>query len=114
MRCNGCTICGDDCARSLISELGEIESEMKALDGRKSAIRALLTTLVTNAGGKIELPDVGSAVITKAANRVMYDVSQVDSILTKALANGDVETAHALSLARSESKTNGYLTVKRK
>jgi len=45
---------------------------------------------------------------------VMYDVSQVDSILTKALANGDVETAHALSLARSESKTNGYLTVKRK
>ena len=96
----------------LLSELAELENEIKELDARKLAVRTSLAELVTAAGGRIAVEGVAVASMSKPSTRVSYDAKAVDTIMAKALADGDVHTANALAAARTESSTKGHLIVK--
>lgn len=96
----------------LLSELAELENEIKELDARKLAVRTSLAELVTAAGGRIAVEGVAVASMSKPSTRVSYDAKAVDTIMAKALADGDVHTANALAAARSETTTKGHLIVK--
>lgn len=96
----------------LLRNLAEVESEIKELESQRMAIRAYLTEAVTAAGGRIEIEGVGVASMSKPSTRVSYDAKIVDTIMAKALADGDIHTANALATARAESTTKGHLIVK--
>jgi len=99
-------------AHALFAELAEVENELKTLEDRKLAIRTSLHELVTANGGKLTLEGVAVASISKPSTRVSYDAKAVDTIMAKALADGDIHTANALASARTESTTKGHLIVK--
>ena len=99
-------------AHELFAELAEVENELKTLEDRKLAIRTSLHELVTANGGKLTLEGVAVASISKPSTRVSYDAKAVDTIMAKALADGDIHTANALASARTESTTKGHLIVK--
>lgn len=99
-------------AHALFAELVEVENELKTLEDRKLAIRTSLAELVTAAGGRIAIEGVAVASMSKPSTRVSYDAKAIDTIMAKALADGDIHTANALAAARTESTTKGHLIVK--
>jgi hypothetical protein len=98
---------------TLLSELSEIESEMKDLESRKLAVRTSIQELVTAAGGKIVVDGIATAQMTQPSQRVSYDTEALDKLMAEAVAAGDMQTAHALGKARSTKTVAGILQIRK-
>lgn len=100
--------------RQLLSELGEVESEMKALTDRRDSIRTTLGEIMAQRDGeKLVVDGLGTVSITKDRTSVKYDTKVLDAFVAQCLKDGDIHTAKAISEARTESTSKGYLVVKK-
>jgi hypothetical protein len=75
--------------RSLLSALGETESEIKLLTAEKEERRKQIDRVVSRMGGRAEIAGLAVASIVGGGERVSYDASMLDA-LAGALARGGV------------------------
>jgi hypothetical protein len=88
------------------------KTKSKFLEERKAIVRTDIAAAVVAAGGRIAVEGIAVASMSKPSTRVSYDAKAVDTIMAKALADGNIHTANALASARTESVTKGHLIVK--
>jgi len=97
-----------------ISEIGEIESEIKMLEIQKQGLRDQLLAHMKSLGiTKVKADHIGTAMITAEKKRVTYDVDGLDSLCAQLLRDGEVHTANAIANLREEKMSAGYLMIKK-
>jgi hypothetical protein len=62
-------------------------------------------------GGSFKLDHVGTALITPPSTSHSYDTKAIDGVIAKALQDGDMHTAKALSDARKETTRKATLRI---
>lgn len=107
-----------DCRMSdvavLMSEIGEIESEIKMLEIKKQSLREQIIAHMKSLNlSKLQVDHIGVAVITAGKTSVKYDADGLDSLCAQLLRDGDVGTANAIANLREEKMSAGYLMIKR-
>jgi len=97
-----------------ISEIGEIESEIKMLEIQKQGLRDQLLAHMKSLGvTKVKADHIGTAMITADKKRVTYDAEKLDSLTAQLLRDGELHTANAIANLREEKVSNGYLMIKK-
>jgi hypothetical protein len=97
-----------------ISEIGELESEIKMLEVHKQGLRDQLLAHMKSLGvTKVKADHIGTAMITADKKRVAYDVDGLDSLVAQLLRDGEVHTANAIANLREEKVSAGYLMIKK-
>lgn len=96
----------------LLSELTEVQNEIKGLEEREAIIRDMLLVETTKAGGKMSEAGYALSVVTPKP-RVSYETKSIDAFIIECTQNGDMHTANALSALRKLSEPKPYLTVKK-
>lgn len=99
---------------SWMSEIGEIESEIKMLEVKKQYLREQIVAHMKSLDvSKLKVDRIGTAMITADKKRVTYDVDGLDSLCAQLLRDGDVGTANAIANLRDEKMSAGYLMIKK-
>lgn len=97
-----------------ISEISELESEIKMLEIQKQGLRDQLLNHIKSLGvTKVKVDHIGTAMITAEKKRVTYDIDGLDSLCAQLLRDGDVGTANAIANLREEKMSAGYLMIKK-
>ena len=89
----------------------EIDSEITALEATQKDIRRNIETLTVAMGGNVKLAHIGSVIVTEPSTSHSYDTKAIDGVIAKALQDGDVHIAKALSDARKETTRAGGLRI---
>ena len=100
-----------EAAALLLRDYFEMKSELDAYEANINDLRKNLQTLVEALGGSLKVDHVGTALITPASTSHSYDTKMVDAVIAKALQDGDVHTAKALSDARKETTRKATLRI---
>jgi hypothetical protein len=100
-----------EAAALLLRDYFEMKSELEAYEAKADDLRRDLTVLVEALGGSYKLDHVGTAIITPASTSHSYDTKAIDGVIAKALQDGDVHTAKALSDARKETTRKATLRI---
>jgi len=104
----------EEVLRGLLDELGELESEIKALEYRKEELRNQVFKIVDESPTKsIEVGGLGTALITKSSVTVKYDSGKLDSLVAELIRNGEVHTAQKISDIRDEKPRKGTLMIRK-
>lgn len=96
----------------LMRDVAEIDSEIDALTNVRNALRQRLETLVSDLGGKIEVPGVGSAYIQATTKSHSFDTKGIDELIQQLIADGELHTAKRLIAFRKESIRTGGLRIR--
>lgn len=94
-------------AALLLRDYFEMKSELEAYEAKADGLRRDLQVLVESLGGSYKLDHVGTAIITPASTSHSYDTKMI----AKALQDGDIGTAKALSDARKETTRKATLRI---
>ena len=100
-----------EAAALLLRDYFEMKSELEAYEAKADDLRRDLQVLVEALGGSYKLDHVGTAIITPASTSHSYDTKAIDGVIAKALQDGDVHTAKALSDARKETTRKATLRI---
>jgi hypothetical protein len=104
----------EEVLRGLLDELGELESEIKALEYRKEEIRNQVFKIVDELPTKsVEVLGLGTALITKPSVTVKYDSDKLDSLVAELIRNGEIHTAQKISDVREEKPRKGSLMIRK-
>lgn len=98
-------------AALLLRDYFEVKSELDAREAQADDLRRDLQVLVESLGGSYKLDHVGTAIITPASTSHSYDTKAIDGVIAKALQDGDIGTAKALSNARKETTRKATLRI---
>ena len=100
-----------EAAELLLRDYFEMKSELEAYETNVDDLRRNLQTLVEALGGSLKVDHVGTAIITPSSTSHSYDTKAIDTIIAKALQDGDIHTAKALSDARKETTRKATLRI---
>lgn len=89
----------------------EYQSELDALTALQNEERETIKALVIEAGGKVAVKGLASASIIPASTSHSYDTKMIDDVILRAIANGDLHTASALTDARKETARRETLRI---
>jgi hypothetical protein len=89
----------------------EYQSELDALIALQNEERETIKALVIEAGGKVAVKGLASASIVPASTSHSYDTKMIDDVILRAIANGDLHTASALTDARKETARRETLRI---
>jgi len=100
-----------EAAALLLRDYFEMKSELEAYEANIDELRRNLQTLVEALGGSFKIDHVGTAIITPQSTSHSYDTKAIDAVIAKALQDGDMHTAKALSDARKETTRRATLRI---
>lgn len=94
-----------------LSELFEVQNELKPLQDKHDELRSIVTLLVSEAGGSADIENLASCKMTKDTVSVSYDSAKLDNLVASLLKDGDIHSAKAIIECRKESIRKGYLRI---
>jgi hypothetical protein len=99
--------------RSVVSDLGEVESQLEPLQNEREQLRAQASELVDAAGGKVEMAGFGKLEITPAIRATSYDKRKLDELVMWLVDHDQSGIAQRITACRTESARAGSLRVTR-
>lgn len=111
-------ISASDAIRSLVFDLGEIESEIEISVGKlqreRSSLRDQIAIILSISGtDSIKVDGFGSVYMTKPTITKKYDTKKLDRLAMILISQGDHELAQEITACREESERSGYLMIRR-
>ncbi len=97
----------------LCQELGEVEDQLRPLEEERRRLRAELSLLVEELGGKAKVEGFGRLEVCNASFVVSYDRKKVEAIILKLIDLGQYHLADALRACKKESARPGVLRILR-
>lgn len=96
--------------RALISDLGEVESQLAPLEAEKAELRAQISEVLAQLGGRAEA-DGYRLQLTAPSVAARYDAKELDQLVSYLQASGDDNLANLILRARKESARAGQLRI---
>jgi hypothetical protein len=99
---------------ALMRDLGEIDSEVKAIEYDRDAKRERIAQIVQELGGRVEVMGVGVAMMTPESETVSYDGKALDKLVDQLSANGEKEKvliAMRIMQCKKVSRRKGSLRI---
>ncbi len=98
---------------ALCQELGELESRLVPLQAERERVRAELSVLVEQAGGKTTVDGLGRLDVSRASFHVSYDRKQLEAVILKLVDAGQYHIADGIWSCKKESARPGALRIMR-
>ncbi len=102
-----------DRLHALCAELNAVKSQIAPLHAERDRIRADLSVVIADMGGKVKLDGFGRLEVSQASLHVSYDRKQIEHAILKLLDAGQYHIADALRSCKKESARPGTLRVMR-
>jgi len=96
--------------RALLSDLGEVESQIAPLEAEKAELRAQISEVLAGLGGRAEA-DGFRLTLTSPSVVPRYDAKELDQIVSYLQAQGEDALANLILRARKESSRAGMLRI---
>lgn len=96
--------------RRLLSDLGEVESQLAPLEAERAELRAQISEVLAELGGRAEA-DGYRLMITSPSVVPRYDAKELDQIVLRLRQQGHAEIADQILAARKESARAGQLRI---
>ena len=99
---------------ALMRDLGEIDSEVKAIEFSRDEKRERIAQIVAELGGKVEVAGIGTAMVTPDSESVSYDAKALDKLVDQLSTDGEkakVLIAMRIMQCKKVSKRKGSLRV---
>jgi hypothetical protein len=96
--------------RALLSDLGEVESQIAPLEEERATLRAQLSEVVAQLGGKAQANGL-RLILTAPAVVPRYDAKELDQLVEYLRAQGLDEIANHILAARKETARAGMLRI---
>jgi hypothetical protein len=96
--------------RALLSDLGEVESQIAPLEAEKTELRAQISDVLVQLGGRAEA-DGFRLVLTAPSVVPRYDTKELDHVVKYLQAQGEDAIADLILRARKESARSGMLRI---
>ena len=98
---------------ALCQELGEVESQLAPLQAERERLRAELSMLVEQAGGKTTVEGFGRLEVSKTSVHVSYDRKLLEKVILQLVDLGQYHVADAIRSCKKESMRPGVLRIMR-
>ena len=96
--------------RRLLSDLGEVESQMAPLEAERAELRAQISEVLAELGGRAEA-DGYRLMITSPSVVPRYEAKELDQLVLRLRQQGHAEIADQILAARKESARSGQLRI---
>jgi hypothetical protein len=96
--------------RRLLSDLGEVESQIAPLEAERAELRAQISEVLAELGGRAEA-DGYRLTITSPSVVPRYDAKELDQLVLRLRQQGHTEIADQILTARKESARSGQLRI---
>jgi nicotinic acid phosphoribosyltransferase len=96
---------------ALMRDLGEIDSEVKAIEFSRDEKRERIAQIVQELGGKVEVMGVGTAMVTPDSETHSYDTKALDILINIMVEDGELHTVKRILSCKKTSKRKGSLRV---
>lgn len=96
---------------ALMRDLGEIDSEVKAIEFSRDEKRERIAQIVQELGGKVEVMGVGVAQVTPDSETHSYDTKALDILINIMVEDGELHTVKRILSCKKTSKRKGSLRV---
>ena len=96
---------------ALMRDLGEIDSEVKAIEYTRDAKRERIEEIVKAMGGKVEVMGIGTAMVTPDSESHSYDTKALDAMIQMMIEDGELHTARRIMTTKKTSKRKGSLRI---
>ena len=95
----------------LMRDLGEIDSEVKAIEFSRDEKRERIAEIVKAMGGKVDVMGVGTAMVTPDSESHSYDTKALDAMIQIMIEDGELHTAKRIMTTKKTSKRKGSLRI---
>lgn len=96
--------------RALLSDLGEVDSQIAPLEAERAELRAQISEVLAELGGRAEA-DGFKLTITSPSIVPRYDAKELDQLVLRLRQQGYPEIADQVLAARKESSRAGMLRI---
>jgi hypothetical protein len=96
---------------ALMRDLGEIDSEVKAIEFSRDEKRERIAQIVAELGGKVEVMGVGVAQVTPDSETHSYDTKALDILINIMVEDGELHTVKRILSCKKTTKRKGSLRV---
>lgn len=96
--------------RALLSDLGEVESQLAPLEAEKIELRAQISEVLAQLGGRAEAEGYRLQ-LTAPGVSSRYDAKELDQLVSYLQASGEDNLANLILKARKESARAGQLRI---
>lgn len=96
--------------RALLSDLGEVESQITPLEAERADLRTQISEVLASLGGRADA-DGYKLNLTAPGVSVRYDAKELDQLVSYLQASGDDRLANLILAARKESARSGQLRI---
>lgn len=96
---------------TLMRDLGEIDSEVKAIEYSRDEKRERIAEIVKAMGGKVEVAGIGVAQVTPDSESHSYDTKALDAMIQMMIEDGELHTARRIMTTKKTSKRKGSLRI---
>jgi hypothetical protein len=96
---------------ALMRDLGEIDSEVKAIEFSRDEKRERIAQIVAELGGKVEVAGIGTAMVTPDSETHSYDTKALDILINIMVEDGELHTVKRILSCKKTSKRKGSLRV---
>jgi hypothetical protein len=96
---------------ALMRDLGEIDSEVKAIEFSRDEKRERIAQIVQELGGKVEVAGIGTAMVTPDSETHSYDTKALDILINIMVEDGELHTVKRILSCKKTTKRKGSLRV---
>jgi hypothetical protein len=96
---------------ALMRDIGEIDSEVKAIEFSRDEKRERIAQIVAELGGKVEVAGIGTAMVTPDSETHSYDTKALDILINIMVEDGELHTVKRILSCKKTSKRKGSLRV---
>lgn len=98
--------------RALLSDLGEVESQIAPLEAERIQLRAQISEVLSHLGGRAEA-DGFRLILTAPAIVPRYDAKELDALVVRLRDQGLGHVADEILAARKETARSGMLQIRK-
>jgi hypothetical protein len=96
---------------ALMRDLGEIDSEVKAIEFSRDEKRERIAQIVAELGGKVEVMGIGTAMVTPDSESHSYETKALDILINIMVEDGELHTVKRILSCKKTTKRKGSLRV---
>jgi len=96
---------------ALMRDLGEIDSEVKAIEFSRDEKRERIAQIVAELGGKVEVAGIGTAMVTPDSETHSYDTKALDILINIMVEDGELHTVKRILSCKKTTKRKGSLRI---
>jgi hypothetical protein len=96
---------------ALMRDIGEIDSEVKAIEFSRDEKRERIAQIVQELGGKVEVAGIGTAMVTPDSETHSYDTKALDILINIMVEDGELHTVKRILSCKKTTKRKGSLRV---